>query len=45
MQLIQALIEQSRADSSGDERSILERLQNFIRAVGATAQAPLGLDN
>lgn len=44
VQLIQALIEKSRAEGSAEECSILERLQNYLRAVGSTAQAPLGLE-
>ncbi|HEH9455065.1 TPA: DUF1156 domain-containing protein [Pseudomonas aeruginosa] len=43
-QLIQALIEKSRAEGCADECSILERLQNYLRSVGSTAQAPLGLE-
>ncbi len=43
-QLIQALIEQSRAESSAEECSILERLQNYLKSVGSTAQAALGLE-
>jgi adenine-specific DNA methylase len=43
-QLIQALIEKSRAEGSAEECSILERLQNYLRSVGSTAQAPLGLE-
>jgi Adenine-specific DNA methylase containing a Zn-ribbon len=43
-QLIQALIEKSRAEGRTDECSILERLQNYLRSVGSTAQAPLGLE-
>lgn len=43
IQLIQALIEKSRAESCTEECSILERLQNYLRQVGSTAQAPLGL--
>lgn len=42
-QLIQALIEKSRAEGSAEECSILERLQNYLSSVGSTAQAPLGL--
>jgi hypothetical protein len=38
------LIEKSRAEGSADECSILERLQNYLRSVGSTAQAPLGLE-
>jgi putative DNA methylase len=41
-QLIQALIEMN--DPGVEERSILERLQNYLRSVGSTAQAPLGLE-
>jgi hypothetical protein len=43
-QLIQALIEKSRAEGSAEECSILERLQNYLRSVGSAAQAPLGLE-
>jgi len=43
-QLLQALIEKSRAESCSDECSILERLQNYLGSVGSTAQAPLGLE-
>lgn len=43
-QLIQALIEQSRAEGSAEECSILERLQNYLRSVGSTPQTPLGLE-
>lgn len=43
-QLIQALIEKSRAEGSVEECSILERLQNYLRSLGSTAQAPLGLE-
>jgi putative DNA methylase len=43
-QLIQALIEKSRAEGCTDECSILERLQNYLRSVGSTAQAALGLE-
>lgn len=39
-QLIQALIEQSE----GEERSILERLQNYLGSIGVKAQAPLGME-
>ncbi|MGE0370940.1 MAG: DUF1156 domain-containing protein [Gammaproteobacteria bacterium] len=41
-QLIQALIEMN--EPGIEERSILERLQNYLRSVGSTAQAPLGLE-
>ena len=44
VQLIQALIEKSRAEGCTEECSILERLQNYLRQVGSTAQAPLGLE-
>lgn len=43
-QLIQALIEKSRAEGSVEECSLLERLQNYLRSLGSTAQAPLGLE-
>jgi len=43
-QLVQALIEQSRAEGSAEECSILERLQNYLKSVGSTAQAALGLE-
>jgi hypothetical protein len=43
VQVIQALIEQSRADGSADERSILERLQNHLKSLGNVAQAVLEL--
>lgn len=43
-QLIQALIEQSRAEGSTEECSKLESLQNHLRSVGSTAQAALGLE-
>jgi hypothetical protein len=43
-QLIQALIETSRADGAAEECSILERLQNHLRSVGATAQDRLALE-
>jgi len=42
-QLIQALIEQSRADGSPEERSLLERLANHLRQLGSTAQTTLTL--
>ncbi|MFL9913942.1 DUF1156 domain-containing protein [Paraburkholderia fungorum] len=44
VQLIQALIEKSRAEGCTDECSILERLQNYLGTVGSTAQTPLGLE-
>ena len=44
IQLIQALIETSRTEGCSEECSILERLQNYLRSVGSTAQAPLGLE-
>lgn len=43
-QLLQALIEKSRAEGCAEECSILERLQNYLRSVGSTVQAPLGLE-
>ena len=43
-QLIQALIEQSRTEGGAEERSILERLQNYLKSMGSTAQAALGLE-
>lgn len=43
-QLIQALIEQSRAEGSTEECSKLESLQNHLKSVGSTAQAALGLE-
>ena len=43
-QLIQALIEQSRTEGGAEECSILERLQNYLKSVGSTAQAALGLE-
>ena len=42
-QLIQALIEKSRDEGSLEECSILERLQNYLRSVGSSAQTALGL--
>lgn len=41
VQLIQALIEQSRAEASDAERSILERIQNHLGALGSAAQDEL----
>ena len=38
------MIEQSRAEGSAEECSILERLQNDLKSVGSTAQAALGLE-
>lgn len=43
-QLIQAFIEQSRAEGSAEECSILERLQNYLKSVGSTAQEALSLE-
>jgi hypothetical protein len=43
VQIIQALIEQSRAGDSADERSILERLQNHLKSLGNVAQTVLQL--
>jgi adenine-specific DNA methylase len=42
-QLIQALIEQSRAEGCAEECSILERLQNYLRSLGSAAQYDLAL--
>jgi len=42
-QLIQALIEQSRAEGNQDERSILERLANHLKQIGSTAQGAFAL--
>jgi hypothetical protein len=44
VQLVQALIEKSRAEGCTEECSILERLQNYLGSVGTTAQDPLGLE-
>jgi adenine-specific DNA methylase len=41
-QLIQALIEMN--EPGAEERSILERLQNYLRSVGSTAQTALRLE-
>ena len=43
-QLIQALIETSRAEGINDECSILERLANYLKSVGMAAQPALGLE-
>lgn len=43
-QLIQALIEKSRAEGCSEECGILERLQNYLRSIGSTAQVSLGLE-
>lgn len=42
--LLQALIEKSRAEGQGEECSILEKLSNHLRKIGATAQGALSLD-
>jgi putative DNA methylase len=42
-QLIQALIEQSRAEGNQDERSVLERLANHLKQIGSTAQGAFAL--
>ena len=43
-QLIQSLIEKSRAEGQAEECSILEKLSNHLRKIGATAQGALTLD-
>jgi putative DNA methylase len=43
-QLIQALIETSRAEGINDECSVLERLANHLKSVGVSAQPALGLE-
>lgn len=43
LQLIQALIEKSRAEGSTEECSLLERLSNYLKSVGSTAQDSLPL--
>ncbi|WP_034913414.1 DUF1156 domain-containing protein [Accumulibacter sp.] len=43
IQLIQALIEKSRAEGCTEECSLLERLQNYLRSVGSTPQQALAL--
>jgi putative DNA methylase len=42
-QLVQSLIEKSRAEGQTEECSILEKLSNHFRKIGATAQAALTL--
>ena len=42
-QLIQALIEQSRAEGSQDECSILERLANHLKQVGGAARGAFAI--
>lgn len=42
-QLIQSLIEKSRAEGQTEECSILEKLSNHLRKIGATAQGALTL--
>ncbi|MCW5222758.1 DUF1156 domain-containing protein [Verminephrobacter aporrectodeae subsp. tuberculatae] len=44
VQLIQTLIEKSRAEGCAEECAILERVQNYLRSVGSAAQASLGLE-
>jgi hypothetical protein len=44
VQVIQALIEQSRVENSADERSMLERLQNHLKSLGNVAQTALELE-
>ena len=41
--LLQALIEKSRAEGQSEECSILEKLSNHLRKIGATAQTALPL--
>jgi hypothetical protein len=43
-QLVQALIEQSRAERVADECSILERLQNYLRTVGSKPAGEFGFN-
>jgi putative DNA methylase len=43
IQLIQALIEKSRAEGCTEECSLLERLQNYLRSVSSTPQQALDL--
>jgi putative DNA methylase len=42
-QLLQALIEKSRAEGQSEECSILEKLSNHLRKIGAAAQPSLSL--
>ncbi len=42
-QLLQALIEKSRAEGGQEECSLLERLSNYLKSVGSTAQESLPL--
>ncbi|OGA54124.1 MAG: hypothetical protein A3F74_24215 [Betaproteobacteria bacterium RIFCSPLOWO2_12_FULL_62_58] len=42
-QLVQSLIEKSRAEGQAEECSILEKLSNHLRKIGATAQGALTL--
>lgn len=42
-QLLQALIEKSRAEGQSEECVILEKLSNHLRKIGATAQGALSL--
>lgn len=41
--LVQALIEKSRAEGQSEECSILEKLSNHLRKIGATAQGALAI--
>jgi adenine-specific DNA methylase len=43
-QLVQALIEQSRAEGVADECSILERLQNYLQTVGSKPAGEFGFN-
>ena len=42
-QLLQALIEKSRAEGQAEECSLLEKLSNHLRKIGATAQGALAI--
>jgi len=42
-QLLQALIEKSRAEGQSEECSILEKLSNHLRKIGSTAQGALAI--
>jgi adenine-specific DNA methylase len=43
LRLLQALIEKSRAEGQSEECSILEKLSNHLRKIGATAQGALAI--
>jgi len=43
-QLLQALIEKSRAEGQSEECSVLEKLSNHLRKIGAAAQSSLSLN-